>query len=223
MVGLAVARVKRGGLWALGAVLLAGLAVGGAEASTARGWLRPLTARAAATIGGDPAGTAEAPSPGVPALNAPGTPRPADDVPDAALPSTVAPVASYTLTARLDADAHTIHGQGTLTWRNTSRASVSDLYFHLYLNAFADDQSLFNRSPFTRARSGKAPQRWGSITLERLAARELGGADLLSSLEPHTPGDPRDRTDRRLVLPEPVAPGETLTIELAWSSVLPDI
>jgi hypothetical protein len=143
---------------------------------------------------------------------------PAPETPDRATP-----VASYTLSARLDDASHSVHGEGTLVWRNMSRASTSELYFHLYLNAFENAHTLFNRSPFTRARSGRSTQRWGKITLTRLVARELGGADLLPSLEPHTPGDPLDATDRRLPLPRPVAPGESLTLDLAWDAVLPDI
>jgi peptidase M1-like protein len=139
------------------------------------------------------------------------------------LASTTPAVASYTLSARLDTAALTLHGEGTLTWVNSSDVSVDELYFHLYLNAFESDQTLFNRSPFTRARSGRRTRHWGSTTLTRLAARELGGVDLLAQLEPHSPGDPLDRTDRRLPLPRAVAPGEALTIDLAWDSTLPDI
>lgn len=131
-------------------------------------------------------------------------------------------LASYNLTARLDTTAHTVHGEGTLSWVNGSATSVDDLYFHLYLNAFENDQTLFNRSPFTRARSGRATRRWGSIRLTRLFARELG-VDLLPSLEPHSPGDPLDGTDRRVPLPRPVAPGQSLTLDLAWDATLPEI
>jgi hypothetical protein len=138
-------------------------------------------------------------------------------------PESVTKVASYTLEARLDETAHTIAGKGTLTWVNGSSLPTSELYFHLYLNAFENAHTLFNRSPFTRARSGRMTRRWGKITLQRLVARELGDLDLLPSLEAHSPGDPLDATDRRLPLPRPIASGERLTIELSWTSVLPDI
>jgi hypothetical protein len=140
-----------------------------------------------------------------------------------ATPDSVAKVASYTLAARLDTDNQTLHGEGTLTWVNRSTLPVRELYFHLYLNAFENAQTLFNRSPFTRGRSGHTTRRWGKITLGKLVVRELGGADLLPDLESHTPGDPLDGTDRRLPLPRPISPGETLTVELTWDSVLPDI
>lgn len=138
-------------------------------------------------------------------------------------PDRATPVASYTLSARLDEVSHSVHGEGTLVWRNTSRTATSELYFHLYLNAFENARTLFNRSAFTRARSGRSTRRWGKITLSRLVARELGGVDLLPSLDPHTPGDPLDTTDRRLALPRPIAPGESLTLELGWEALLPDI
>jgi hypothetical protein len=138
-------------------------------------------------------------------------------------PESVPKVASYTLSARLDEANHAVAGEGTLTWRNTSRVPVGELYFHLYLNAFEHAQTLFNRSPFTHARSGRTTRRWGKIGLTRLVARELGNVDLLPLLESHSPGDPLDATDRRLPLPRSIAPGETLTIDLAWDSVLPDL
>ncbi len=133
------------------------------------------------------------------------------------------PVASYTLRARLDPDTHTVHGDGTINWVNTSLASTDELYFHLYLNAFASAETVFNRSPFTRARSGRRSKQWGHISLQRLRARELGDLDLLLSLEAHSPDDPEDATDRRVKLPRALLPGESLTLDISWESVLPEI
>jgi len=132
-----------------------------------------------------------------------------------------APVASYTLRARLDESQHSIAGEGTIRWTNTSAVPVNELYLHLYLNAFESERTLFYRSVLQRARGGKTPERWGHIQLERLVARELGGADLLPAMEPHSPGDPLDGTDRRVPLPGPIEPGATLTLEVRWTSVLP--
>ncbi|HWO07971.1 MAG TPA: M1 family metallopeptidase [Polyangiaceae bacterium] len=182
-----------------------------------------------AVVGGQPAPAPSAPAPSTPAdappaASAPAVPPATSASPSADTTRDAAPaIASYTLSARLDGGAGTLHGEGTLSWVNGSRASVDELYFHLYLNAFENDKTLFNRSAFTRARSGRATRRWGHVTLTRLTARELGGVDLLPSLEPHSPGDPLDRTDRRLPLPRPIAPGESLSLELAWDATLPSI
>lgn len=133
------------------------------------------------------------------------------------------PVASYTLRARLDEGSHTIHGEGTLRWVNTSRVGADELYFHLYLNAFKNTETLFNRSPFTRARSGRMPRAFGRIDIQSLRAREWADTDLLASMEPHSPGDPNDETDRRVQLPATVAAGEALTLDVTWTAVLPEI
>src|SRR5262245_11482682 len=132
-------------------------------------------------------------------------------------------IASYTLQARLDAERHEIHGRGEIVWLNGSSKPVSELYLHLYLNAFEGPRTLFHRSPLRLARGGRPPQRWGSIRLERLVARELGEQDLLPALEPHSPGDAEDGTDRRVALPAAVLPGERLTLAVEWTSVLPEV
>jgi len=137
------------------------------------------------------------------------------------LARTAPEVASYTLRARLDAEAHAIVGEGEIRWVNTSSRAVDELYLHLYLNAFEGPRTLFYRTPWRRARGGRQPERWGHIQIERLVARQLGDADLLPALEPHSPDDLEDGTDRRLPLPKPIAPGEQLTLEVRWTSVLP--
>ena len=48
-------------------------------------------------------------------------------------------VASYTISAKLDEVAHVVKGSGTLRWTNTSDKAVSEVYFHLYMNAFKNE------------------------------------------------------------------------------------
>ena len=57
-------------------------------------------------------------------------------------------VASYTLQAKLDAERHRVSGRGTIELFNFTSNALSELYLHLYMNAFKNDQSLFLRSPF---------------------------------------------------------------------------
>jgi hypothetical protein len=142
---------------------------------------------------------------------------------DAPLPSSTAPVASYTLNARLDAASRAISGSGRVIWVNTARVATSELYFHLYLNAFKNSETLLNRNPFVRPRGGVGSGRFGHQRLTKLVAPGLGGADLLAAMERHSPGDERDETDLRVALPRPIEPGEQLELELEWESVLPDL
>jgi hypothetical protein len=151
-------------------------------------------------------------------------PPPLAERPAAAPELAAAPerIASYTLAARLDEKAHRVTATGTIRWRNAARVAVRELYVHLYLNAFKNQRSLFLRSPFDEGRSGARAQDWGYIDVERFFVRELD-TDLWSTRTPGTPEDPNDETDVRLALPRPVAPGETLNVEVTFSAALPAI
>ncbi len=131
-------------------------------------------------------------------------------------------MASYTLKARLDETEHRLSSSGTIIWKNTARVPVRELYVHLYLNAFKNQRSLFLRSPFEEGRSGARAEDWGYIDVERLVARELD-MDLWPTRTPGLPDDPTDETDVRLPLPRAVLPGETLTLDVAFSAKLPAI
>jgi len=130
------------------------------------------------------------------------------------------PVASYDLAARLDAERHTVTGKGTIRWTNASSEPATELYWHLYLNAFKNERTLFLRSPFGAGRTAQRAADWGYTKIERLVA---AGADLLPRLAQHSPGDPDDQTSLRLELPAPVPPGETLELSVEFESKLPSI
>ncbi len=179
----------------------------------ALGWalLERVTPVLAAPTGPDQAASARPASPPVPVS----TSAPAPDRPLS--------VASYTLEARLDAEKHRIEGKGTLVFVNRSRAPLPALYFHLYLNAFKNEKSLFLRSPFGQARSVLRADDWGYIDVRRLSARELGPDDLWPARTRGTPDEPDDETDVRVPLPKALAPGEQLTLELEFSAKLPSV
>ncbi|MFC1641747.1 M1 family metallopeptidase [Myxococcota bacterium] len=133
------------------------------------------------------------------------------------------PIASYFLSARLDAEQHVVHGQGRIEWRNNTALPANELYLHLYLNAFEHHRTLFLRSPLGGSRSHRVPGQAGSIRVRRLVARELGAIDLWPGADPHSPGDSDDRTDIRVPLPSPVAAGSGLTLDVEFESQLPSL
>ncbi len=51
--------------------------------------------------------------------------------------------ANYTMDVKLDTDKKTIDGKLQLVWRNISPDTITDLQFHLYLNAFKNTESTF--------------------------------------------------------------------------------
>jgi hypothetical protein len=136
-------------------------------------------------------------------------------------PGDVRPVASYTLTAELDPEKHTVSGRGTIAWVNASEAPVDHLWVHLYMNAFANEETIFRRDRSGGFRGGARPSD-GSVVVQRFFARELG-ADLWAGSSPHTEGEPRDATDIKVPLPRAVAPGEALTIDVAFETNLPSV
>lgn len=173
-----------------------------------------LVVAALAALGAGALLRASVPAPPVP-------PPPAPIRGEPALPSTTAAVASYRLEAVLDESAHVVRGHGTIAWKNTARTATAELYFHLYLNAFKDEHSLFLRAPGGRRRG--LPEHFGGLTVKRLVARELAGVDLWPLAAPHSPEDPLDSTDIRVPLPRPVLPGDVLTLEIEFEAALPSL
>ena len=134
-------------------------------------------------------------------------------------------VVSYTIEARLDPELHTIHGKQHMRWRNRSRQAVGSVYFHLYLNAFSGTGSTF----FSEARElgfgfrSQVPTQegeWGFIRLDRV---QQNGLDVPWHFVQPDGGPHTDRTVVRLDLPEPVAPGAELALDVDFFDQLPRV
>jgi Peptidase family M1 domain len=134
-----------------------------------------------------------------------------------------AKIASYDLAATLDTTAHTLKGRETIHFVNRSGSSLNELWFHLYLNAFKNDKTLFLRSPFGAGRSGDKAHEYGYVDVKKLTWLEAGEQDLWPTRDRHSPGDPDDETDLRVPLPRPLEPGQALTLELEFEDKLPEI
>ena len=187
----------------------------------------PATARAA-TPPAVPAGTcptipivgAEAAAVSVPsAPDAWGGPRPddAETLSDR--------VVKYSIDATLDPDKHTVTGRQQLTWRNRSAQPVCSVYLHLYLNAFEGSGSTFMtelREGSDQFRSGVRTKdgEWGYIRLDRV---EQAGAPVQWQFVQPDGGPKTDRTVVRLDLPQPVAPGASTTLDIAFFDQLPRV
>ena len=123
--------------------------------------------------------------------------------------------ASYALDARYDATAHTIAGREVLTWVNTGGSPVTTLPFHLYLNGFKNETTLFFRSSGGEHRGHRAGA-WGWIEVTSI---KLAGAELRPTAR--YLGD--DETVLEVPLTTPVAPGATVQLELTFDAQLPEV
>jgi hypothetical protein len=136
--------------------------------------------------------------------------------------------ANYTITARLDPASRTLVGEELLTWRNIASIPATSLRFHLYYNAWRNTRSSFMRE---RVLSGdyESPYRpqadWGWIDITSVKLVSTGGApsDVTASLRYVAPddGNADDRTVAEIPLATPVQPGQTINVQIAWSSKIP--
>jgi hypothetical protein len=129
-------------------------------------------------------------------------------------------IANYKIDARLDVVKHQITATQTLTWTNTGESPVERLPFHLYLNAFKNESSLFMRSSRGAMRGARASDGgWGWIQVESV---QIGGVELVSKLQRPKPEDP-DETVVELPLPEPLASGKTIEVSFKFTAQLPEV
>jgi hypothetical protein len=162
----------------------------------------------------DPGGAPPPPTPGIPA----------------AIQATAAlspRSANYTITATLDPATRTITGEQVLTWRNTSTIAATTLQFHLYYNAWRNLESTWlreTRLAGDRSASSLPPEYFGSIDVTRIGIDTGAGVDDRTShlrfIAPDD-GNREDRTVAELPLDRPVQPGETVRVQIAWSSRVP--
>ena len=135
----------------------------------------------------------------------------------------------YEIWVTLDPAQKMLHGRETIQWTNTTQDTVPDIWFHLYWNAFKNEKSalmteVLHDKPTgtfhgdTRVKDGD----WGWIDVEKI--RLTDGTDLSGAMQFMTPDEPRhadDQTVMRVKLPQPLLPGETLSLELNFRAKVP--
>jgi hypothetical protein len=129
-------------------------------------------------------------------------------------------IANYKIEARFDPVRHQIAASETLTWTNTGESEVDTLPFHLYLNGFKNDQSLFMRSSRGVMRGARAAAAgWGFLQIESV---RVAGADLTGKLRPIANAQ-GDETVVELPLSEPLSPGRTIEVAFKFTAQLPEV
>lgn len=142
----------------------------------------------------------------------------------AAQPPQAKHIANYNIVARLAPAEKAVSGRETLTWLNDSGDAVSELRFHLYMNAFKNSRSTFMKESGGRLRGDRAKQdEWGWIDVKRMQI--AGGADLTKAIQFIHPDDENaeDRTVIRVPLPAPVPPGGSIQLEIDFYTKFPKV
>lgn len=133
-------------------------------------------------------------------------------------------IAHYTISVQLDTEKKQLQAEEILEWTNISPVPVSELQFHLYLNAFKDKNSTFMKESGGKLRGDKMPEDgYGNIYMTTI--KDTDGNSLLGSLKYLHPDDQNedDRTVAAIQLKKPVQPGETVRLNIAFRAELPRI
>jgi len=108
-----------------------------------------------------------------------------------------------------------IAGQETLAYWNLSPDTLTELYFHLYLNAYQPGSHM--------ARDDASHEDWRiqDLPRKRRGSERIEGARILSSED--SLAVETDDTIARVALPEALAPGESVIVCLSFRSTIPDV
>jgi hypothetical protein len=138
--------------------------------------------------------------------------------------------ASYTIEAQLDVESRILTGREQITWRNTTEHATTELQFHLYFNAWLNERSSFLRAavrgPAPPDLSRLGPDDWAFVDLQSVRLLPAAGSpaavpELETEYIQPDDGNPDDRTVLRALLPEPVGPGEQVSVDVEWRLKVP--
>ncbi|UCF40673.1 MAG: M1 family metallopeptidase [Gemmatimonadota bacterium] len=115
--------------------------------------------------------------------------------------------AHYTIAARLDVAEKRLEGTTRILYRNASPDTLPRLVVQLIQNFHREDAPRTFGAEIT-----------GGYTLTRVVA---GGEALEEAQRPNTPGYVMRQTNLYIVPPAPVAPGDSVVLELEWSFKIP--
>lgn len=133
-------------------------------------------------------------------------------------------IASYDIQVTLDAEAKTLAANEVLHWTNPSQDTIRELRFHVYLNAFKNNQSTYlSGGGGFGAISEEYDEKclWGFIDIEKV--RDEYGNDLTPNIAYIQPDDNNeaDQTVLQIPLAQPVMPGEKIDMILEWNAKIP--
>lgn len=165
-----------------------------------------------------------APESGKPAVaeKAPLSPPKAQyDVPAPALSNRLV---EYHMDVRYEPEENKLKGKQTLTWTHPGKKAVTELYFHLYPNAFASKDTTFMKESGGRLRTDQMPNDgFGSMKITGIKTEE--GLSLLHRLQYVQPddGNVKDQSLVKVRLPRPVKGGESYTLIMEFEVEMPKI
>ncbi len=130
-------------------------------------------------------------------------------------------VASYRIEAKLEPGDKAVSGKVHLTWRNETSRTVRRMPFHLYMNAFQNEESLFLREARTGGLGGMTLPKsdWGNIRVDDVTVDGTRVGMTIQRVE----RAPLDQTVAWVDLPQPVPPGGRVELSARFRTKFPKI
>lgn len=132
----------------------------------------------------------------------------------------------YEIWVELDGQNKMLHGSENIIWSNQTQDTVQDMWFHLYYNAFKNEESTMlqesKEESFGPLGMKVNDGEWGWIDI--VSIRLADGRDLKSTMEfmqQDEPVHPGDQTVMRVIFPEPILPGEQVHLQIEFQSKIP--
>lgn len=133
---------------------------------------------------------------------------------------------TYEIWVELDPSQKMLYGKEDILWENKTQDEVHDMWFHLYYNAFKNEQSTLiqesKKEWFGPLEVEIKKGGWGWIDVESIKLAD--GTDLtptMAFITQDKPVHPDDRTVMRVVFPQPVKPGEKVHLKLQFKAKIP--
>lgn len=132
-------------------------------------------------------------------------------------------IVEYHMDVELLTESMSLQGTQTLTWTNPGQLPVSELYFHLYPNAFESRQTTFMQESGGKLRNDRMKD-GNTGQMQIVSIRTASGQDLTSRMQFVQPddGNPHDRTLMKLTLPATLDPGGSVTLLTQFVVKLPE-
>ncbi len=133
--------------------------------------------------------------------------------------------ASYDIDVTLHPADKTLTARQTVIWTNPSpRDTVGELRFHVYLNAFKNNQSTYIKTGGAFTGIGEEYDEeclWGFTEVRKIT--DAAGNDLTGRAAYIQPDDNNeaDQTVLQVLLRQPVMPGKTIEIFIDWRAKIP--
>lgn len=132
-------------------------------------------------------------------------------------------IANYNIFVNLDHEAKMARCTQTITWKNTSPDTITELRMYMYMNAFKNLNSTYLKGSgnniFRQDLLARTEEEWGYITIEKM--KDEAGKDLKQDYIQPNDQNVDDQSVVAITLETPILPGETKEYSLDFVVKMP--